>query len=100
MADRKGYWDKEEKKGGNSTLKHLMAKNYQIEDKMRASDDGDRRRDRDRCGVKDIFENLYFLIFCVYVCLFIDGFVSGRCYFFTSNWTQKTCSAFPLLGLA
>ena len=55
MADRKGYWDKEEKKGGNSTLKHLMAKNYQIEDKMRASDDGDRRRDRDRCGVTDVF---------------------------------------------
>ncbi len=26
------------------------------------------------------------------VCLFIDGFTSGRCYFFTSNWIQKTYS--------
>ncbi len=36
----------------------------------------------------------------LFVCLFIDGFMSGRCYFFTSNWMQKTCSVFLLLGPA
>ncbi len=28
----------------------------------------------------------------IIVCLFNDGFMSGRCYFFTRNWVQKTCS--------
>ncbi len=36
----------------------------------------------------------------IFVYLFIDGFMSGRCYFFTSNWIQKTCSVFLLLGPA
>ncbi len=36
----------------------------------------------------------------LFVCLFTDGFMSGRCYFFTSNWMQQTCSVFLLLGPA
>ncbi len=42
----------------------------------------------------------FLLKVCLFVCLFVDGFMSGCCYFFTSNWMQKTCSVFLLLGPA
>ncbi|TRY71736.1 hypothetical protein TCAL_08157 [Tigriopus californicus] len=47
LANSKGYWEKEEKKATGSNLKHLMAKNYSIDDKMRMDDErGGRRGDR------------------------------------------------------
>ncbi len=36
----------------------------------------------------------------LFVCWLVDGFMSGRCYFFTNNWMQRTYLVFLLLGPA
>ena len=48
MASSKGYWETREDKKVKSTLTHLEAKNYSIDDKMMRGGDDDRGRMRDR----------------------------------------------------
>merc|ERR1719471_1874115 len=48
MAASKGYWETREDKTVKSSLTHLEAKNYSIDDKMMRGGDDDRGRMRDR----------------------------------------------------
>ena len=52
LAESKGYWEKDEKKKSGSSLKHLQAKNYSIDDKMSRGDDerGSSRNRHERSG--------------------------------------------------
>jgi len=51
MADKKGYWEKGERRSTGRNLNHLQAKNYTIDDKAGRGGDDDRGRGgRERYG--------------------------------------------------